>query len=111
LLHREGVDGSSPSEGSAKAPDIGAFSFGTICSSSNVRWVWSRLWSFQFQKRVRGRVSSSNNYARPETPNALNGSERPHWQRHEWTSNSDRGDTEIRELVDAVACRDRSVSR
>ena len=43
---KEGVDGSSPSEGSAKAPHVGAFSFSSTCSSSNVRWVWSRLWSF-----------------------------------------------------------------
>ena len=43
---KEGVDGSSPSEGSAKAPHVGAFSFRATCSSSNVRWVWSRLWSF-----------------------------------------------------------------
>jgi hypothetical protein len=44
---KEGVDGSSPSEGSAKAPHVGPFSFRPTCSSSNVRWVWSRLWSFQ----------------------------------------------------------------
>jgi hypothetical protein len=43
---KEGVDGSSPSEGSAKAPEIGAFSFRRTCSTLNVRWVWSRLWSF-----------------------------------------------------------------
>src|SRR5206468_9341848 len=31
-LHgKEGVDGSSPSEGSAKAPHVGAFSFRTTC--------------------------------------------------------------------------------
>jgi hypothetical protein len=44
---KEGVDGSSPSEGSTKAPQTGAFSFTTSCSSSNVRWVWSRVWSLQ----------------------------------------------------------------
>src|SRR5437870_8645423 len=44
---KEGVDGSSPSEGSAKAPHVGAFSFRTTCSLSCVRWVWSRLWSFR----------------------------------------------------------------
>src|SRR6266576_1573380 len=38
----EGVDGSSPSEGSAKAPHVGAFAFRSTCSSSIVRWVWSR---------------------------------------------------------------------
>ena len=37
-LHgKEGVDGSSPSEGSAKAPEIGAFAFRPTCSASNVR--------------------------------------------------------------------------
>src|SRR2546423_1422640 len=47
-LHgKEGVDGSSPSEGSAKAPHVGAFSFRPTCSSSLVQWVWSRLWSFR----------------------------------------------------------------
>jgi hypothetical protein len=35
---KEGVDGSSPSEGSAKAPHVGAFAFRRTCSSSNVRW-------------------------------------------------------------------------
>src|SRR6266487_6863459 len=44
---KEGVDGSSPSEGSAKAPEIERFSFSPTCSESNVRWVWSRLWSFR----------------------------------------------------------------
>jgi hypothetical protein len=43
---KEGVDGSSPSEGSAKAPHVGAFAFRTTCGLSSVRWVWSRLWSF-----------------------------------------------------------------
>src|SRR5437867_3990399 len=33
---KEGVDGSSPSEGSAKAPEIGAFSFASTCKLSNV---------------------------------------------------------------------------
>src|SRR5207248_10182391 len=46
---KEGVDGSSPSEGSAKAPEIGAFSFRQTCSVSNVRCVWSRLWSFRVE--------------------------------------------------------------
>src|SRR5258708_36886527 len=44
---KEGVDGSSPSEGSAKAPHVGAFAFRSTCSSSIVQWVWSRLWSFR----------------------------------------------------------------
>jgi hypothetical protein len=46
---KEGVDGSSPSEGSAKDQHIGAFSFRSICTMANVRQVWSRLWSFQVQ--------------------------------------------------------------
>ena len=50
-LHgKEGVNGSSPLEGSAKAPHIGAFAFRTTCPSSNVRWVWSRLWSFRVEE-------------------------------------------------------------
>src|SRR2546430_3832225 len=50
-LHgKEGVDGSSPSEGSAKAPHVGAFSFRPTCADSNVRWVWSRLWSFRVRQ-------------------------------------------------------------
>jgi hypothetical protein len=37
-LHgKEGVSGSSPEEGSAKAPEIGAFVFRSTCSLSNVR--------------------------------------------------------------------------
>jgi hypothetical protein len=35
------VDGSSPSEGSAKAPQTGAFCFGCTCRVASVRWVWS----------------------------------------------------------------------
>jgi hypothetical protein len=47
---KEGVDGSSPSEGSAKNLPIGSFPFGLTCTIPNVRWVWSALWSFQIQK-------------------------------------------------------------
>ncbi len=53
LNGKEGVDGSSPSEGSAKAPEIGAFSFRPTCTESNVRWVWSPLWSLQIEKYLR----------------------------------------------------------
>ena len=50
-LHgKEGVDGSSPSEGSAKAPHVGAFAFRTTCRFSHVRWVWSCLWSFRVRE-------------------------------------------------------------
>jgi hypothetical protein len=45
----EGVDGSSPSEGFAKAPQIGAFCFERTCTISSVRWIWSPLWSLQVQ--------------------------------------------------------------
>jgi hypothetical protein len=49
-LHgKEGIDGSSPSEGSAKAAQIAAFSVEPTCTASTMRWVWSRLWSFQVQ--------------------------------------------------------------
>src|SRR6266516_4941085 len=44
---KEGVDGSSPSEGSAKAPQIGAFCLTGTCTFSSVRWVWSPSWSPQ----------------------------------------------------------------
>ena len=47
-LHgKEGVDGSSPSEGSAKVQHVGAFAFSPTCRVGSVRWVWSRLWSFR----------------------------------------------------------------
>jgi hypothetical protein len=49
---KEGVDGSSPSEGSAKAPHIGFCVFGSICRFSNVVQVWSPLWSLQVEKAV-----------------------------------------------------------
>ena len=49
-LHgKEGVDGSSPSEGSAKTPQNRASSFGRTCKDSSMQWVWSRFWSFQVQ--------------------------------------------------------------
>ena len=47
-LHgKEGVDGSSPSEGSAKTPETGAFVPRSACGGSHVQWVWSTLWSSQ----------------------------------------------------------------
>jgi hypothetical protein len=52
-LHgKEGVDGSSPSEGSAKAPQSGASSFRCTCMVHNVRWVWSPSWSLQVEKSL-----------------------------------------------------------
>src|SRR6266508_6371999 len=49
---KEGVDGSSPSEGSAKAAEIAAFCVEGTCTSPSMRWVWSRLWSFQIQNAL-----------------------------------------------------------
>jgi hypothetical protein len=49
---KEGVDGSSPSEGSAKAPQICAFCFAWTCTVAIVRWVWSPLWSLQVEDPV-----------------------------------------------------------
>jgi hypothetical protein len=50
---KEGVDGSSPSEGSAKAPQSGASSLALTCTIHSVRWVWSPLWSLQIEKCLR----------------------------------------------------------
>jgi len=49
-VRKEGVDGSSPSEGSAKPVLSAGFSLLRICTGSSVRWVWSRLWSSQLEK-------------------------------------------------------------
>jgi hypothetical protein len=50
-LHgKEGVDGSSPEEGSAKPVLSEGFSLLRICTGSSVRWVWSPLWSLQVEK-------------------------------------------------------------
>ena len=52
-LHgKEGVDGSSPSEGSAKAPHNRSFCFGSICRFSNMGQVWSPLWSLQVENAL-----------------------------------------------------------
>jgi hypothetical protein len=56
---KEGVDGSSPSEGSAKVPHVAAFAFSSTWSASNVRWVWSRLWSFRAREAGRERQTRS----------------------------------------------------
>src|SRR5438874_10691060 len=50
---KEGVDGSSPSEGSAETPHVGALSFRRTCSLSNVRWVWSGVWSSRVEHATR----------------------------------------------------------
>jgi hypothetical protein len=57
-MNQLGVDGSSPSEGSAKSPHVGAFSFRATCALSNVRWVWSRSWSFRIQNAPALRFST-----------------------------------------------------
>src|SRR5437016_6997781 len=51
---KEGVDGSSPSEGSAKVQHVAAFAFSPTCRVGSVRWVWSRLWSFRVQNGLAG---------------------------------------------------------
>jgi hypothetical protein len=56
---KEGVDGSSPSEGSAKAAHVGAFPCSSTCSASSVRWVWNRLWSFRAREAGRERRTRS----------------------------------------------------
>jgi len=51
--------------GHCKSAAYGAFPFRSICSGSNMRWVWSRLWSFDAPKplvsraRRRGQARSS----------------------------------------------------
>jgi hypothetical protein len=50
---KEGVDGSSPSEGSAKAPLVGALRIQIELAPPNVRWIWSGLWSFRVEKATR----------------------------------------------------------
>jgi hypothetical protein len=44
---KEGVDGSSPSEGSAKSLQTSQFRSSRLCRCSSVRWIWSRSWSLQ----------------------------------------------------------------
>ena len=46
---KEGVVGSSPTEGSAKAPEIGVFAFRSTCSLSNVRWYGAVYGAFSFR--------------------------------------------------------------
>ena len=55
---KEGVDGSSPSEGSAKAPHNAGFCFVRTCILSNVRWVWSPFWSLQIDAGAKGATKS-----------------------------------------------------
>jgi hypothetical protein len=61
-LHgKEGIDGSSPSEGSAKVPQSGASSVGPTCTIHSVRWVWS-------PGAFRSRSVSVNGQKRPHCP-------------------------------------------
>jgi hypothetical protein len=55
---KEGVGGSSPPEGSAKAPHIGAFLVEGVCRIASMRCVWSPLWSLQVQS-ARSRASEA----------------------------------------------------
>ena len=43
---KEGVDGSSRSEGSAKSLHTRSFPVGSPCRWSSMRWIWSRFWGF-----------------------------------------------------------------
>ncbi len=72
---KEGVDGSSPSEGSAKAAEIAAFCVDGTCTSPSMWWVWSRLWSFQIQNALlvsaitaRTRISTRPRASTPVPP-------------------------------------------
>src|SRR5579862_8286547 len=58
---REGVDGSSPSEGLGKPLQIAICRHLGSCDLSNVRWVWSALWSSQDFLGLAGAVESVQN--------------------------------------------------
>jgi hypothetical protein len=47
---KEGVVGSSPTEGSAKSLQTGPFPIELSCTTFRVQWVWSPLWSLQVEK-------------------------------------------------------------
>jgi hypothetical protein len=67
----EGVSGSSPEEGSAKAPHVGAFSFMPTCAEPNVRWVWSRIWSFRADEASRWATMGPTRHRRAPEPHPL----------------------------------------
>jgi hypothetical protein len=57
---KDGVDGSSPSEGSAKAQQSVVFGSRLTCTISSVRCVWSPLWSLQIRNAtLDGRAGAS----------------------------------------------------
>src|SRR5215216_3227827 len=55
LLHREGVDGSSPEEGLQKRRKSALFRKCSVPAGGLMRRVWSWLWSFRAQKCQWGR--------------------------------------------------------
>ena len=63
LLGKEGVDGSSPSEG-LQNPRSREFSFRWSCFRANVQWVWSVVWSFEFEKTTSSSPSSTSRMSR-----------------------------------------------
>jgi hypothetical protein len=70
---KEGVDGSSPSEGSAKPPHDGASCFGSICRFSNVGQVWSPYGAFRSKTRswraaLRATVRRQRRFGAPQLP-------------------------------------------
>ena len=58
LLDKEGVDGSSPPEGSAKVPLTGlfGFSFRSTCSVGSARRLWNSRWSSRVKNALHRRV-------------------------------------------------------
>jgi hypothetical protein len=62
---KEGVDGSSPSEGSAKLQLMRGFPFGSICRFSNVGQVWSPLWSLQLENALVKRPFLADEHVNP----------------------------------------------
>ena len=51
---KEGVDGSSPSEGSKNLLQIVGFGLWSICRVCFVRWVWIPLWILQTKNSLCG---------------------------------------------------------
>ena len=81
-LHgKEGVAGSSPAEGFARAPVVGGFLFRATCSLSRVRRVWSRPWSVQFRGLYSG-VNIGNASQRFPPWSATSVHEQRRWRTH-----------------------------
>jgi hypothetical protein len=64
---KEGVDGSSPSEGSTKDPHHEAFCVGSICRFANVGQVWGPLWRLQVETPRATASPAAEHYRRPPT--------------------------------------------